>query len=249
MFGEGRYLHSGENPFLPISIVIPAHNEEKYLGATLESLRDAVEELNVVAEIIVVNDGSTDQTAEIARQADARVINVELRNIGAVRNAGAAAAIHPWLLFVDADTLVPAKTLGATLVQLANGDSGGGACVDIPDKETLHFFKVWIYYAVVSFWQVLGGWAAGCYMYCRKDLFDSFGGFDESYFAAEEYFFSKQLKTRGNFRLVRTPVLTSARKLHGYSIWQLMRFLLLPLISLSMFRSRFGLELLYQDRR
>ena len=249
MIGEGAYLDESNGQFLPLSIVIPAHNEEKYLRPTIKALKKAVTKLEIVAEIIVVNDASTDLTREVAVEAGARVVDVELRNIGAVRNAGAAAAQHPWLLFVDADTTVPVETLKATLHQLAGGDSGGGARVDLPDKDTLFFMKLWIYYGLVILWQVIGGWAAGCYMYCRKDLFDSFGGFDEEYFAAEEYFFSKQLKSLGEFRLVRPPVITSSRKLHSYSMWQLARFLFLPLMTFSLFRNRRGLELLYEDQR
>lgn len=51
-----------------------------------------------------------------------------------------------------------------------------------------------MYIAVVLGWQVIGGWTAGCYMYCRKELFDSLGGFDEDYFAGKELSFSRQLK-------------------------------------------------------
>ncbi|MFT5300400.1 MAG: hypothetical protein ACI87E_002483 [Mariniblastus sp.] len=48
-----------------------------------------------------------------------------------------------------------------------------------------------IYLSAVVVWQVIGRWAAGCYMFCCKADFDSFGGFDEQYFAAEELFFSR----------------------------------------------------------
>lgn len=250
LYGEGYLLNENANPFEGVSIVVPAHNEAKYLGNTLKSIRLAVETLRLVAEVIVVDDDSTDETSRIAEDAGAKVVSVSLRNIGAVRNAGAAAATFPWLVFVDADTEVPVSTLLASLQNLADGDSGGGARVDLPDRDDLFFLKRWMFYAVTLVWHIAGGWAAGCYMYCRKDLFDSFGGFDEQYFAAEELFFSRQLMARGRFRLVKTPVMTSSRKLHAYSLWELCRFVTLPMLTWGgVFKSKRGLELLYEDQR
>ncbi|MEL7499860.1 MAG: glycosyltransferase [Planctomycetota bacterium] len=250
MYGEGQLIVEDPNLVEGVSIVIPARNEANYIRKTVEAIQKAIDELEIVAEIIVVNDDSTDQTADIAIEAGARVIDVQLRNIGAVRNAGAAEAIYPWLIFVDADTLVPAATIAATLHQLAGGDSGGGARVELPNPEKLFFVKRWMFYAVVLFWHVLGGWAAGCYMFCRKELFDSFGGFNEEYFAAEEYFFSKQLKALGEFRLVRPAVITSARKLENYSVLQLVKLVTMPLLNFgSLFQSRRGLDILYEDQR
>lgn len=250
MYGEASIIDDSPRPFEGVSIVIPAHNEEQYLGDTLDAINRAIEDLKIVAEVIVVNDDSTDRTAEIARDRLATVVDVSLRNIGAVRNAGAQQARYPWLIFIDADTSVPTKTLAGTLANLADGDAGGGAKVDLPDRAQLFFLKRWMFYLVLLIWQIVGKWAAGCYMYCQKEMFDDFGGFDEDYYAAEEYFFSCQLKARGPFRLVQHPVMTSSRKLHSYSVWELARFLLVPMLSMgNMFKSKRGLELLYEDRR
>ena len=249
MYGKGELLLS-EEQFEAVSFVIPAHNEAQYLRPTLKAIHRAIEKLELIAEVIVVNDASTDDTAEIARDNGAVVINVDLRNIGAVRNAGANTTSYPWIIFVDADTQIPIDTVRASLQHLANGGAGGGAHVAIPNPEQLFFAKRWMYYLVVIVWQVLGRWAAGCYMFCRRDLFEQFGGFDENYFAAEEYFFSRQLKQRGRFQIVRPPVLTSARKLHAYSTWELVRFLLIPMLNFrQLFQSKRGLELLYEDQR
>lgn len=233
-----------------VSFVIPAHNESKCLKATLETLIAAANELEIRHEIIVVNDASTDNTAEIAREVGVIVVDVRLRNIGAVRNAGAEAARYPWLVFQDADTIVPARTIAQSLKALQGGCVGGGAHVELDIADGIPWSKLWIFYAVSLAWLTMGRWAAGCYMFCRRDVFESFGGFDESYFACEEYFFSRQLKARGRFQLVRPAVQTSSRKFHGYSTLELLRFLTLPFLnSAAKFRSQVGLELLYQDNR
>ena len=88
-----------------ISFVIPAYNEEQYLGRTLEQLIESAEAVGEPYEIIVVADGCTDGTADVARQHGTRLLEVELRHIAAVRNAGAGVATGDLFIFVDADTL------------------------------------------------------------------------------------------------------------------------------------------------
>lgn len=249
LIAEGRFLSTTEPPWQPVSFVIPAHNEAKCLQRTIESIQAAALEAEIRWEIIVVNDASVDATAEIAQGLGAKVVDVSLRNIGAVRNAGAKEAQYDWIFFVDADTLLPPATLAAALKALAAGAVGGGARVDLDDYD-LFWVKRLMYYSVVMAWLVLGRWAAGCFMFCRREAFESFGGFDESYFAAEELWFSVQLKQRGRFQLVREPVVTSARKLQRYSTWQLLRFVTSPLWSFTKpLQTRQGLDILYQDQR
>lgn len=89
---------------LPPSVIIPALNEAAGLAATLGSVRRAI----AGAEVIVVDGGSTDGTGELARQQGARVIAAE-RGRGRQCAAGATAARGALLLFLHADTLLPAN--------------------------------------------------------------------------------------------------------------------------------------------
>ena len=75
-----------------ISFVVPAFNEETVLGRTLDSVHAAAAGSGHQYEVIVVDDASTDRTAEIARARGARVVAVAHRQIAAVRNAGARVA-------------------------------------------------------------------------------------------------------------------------------------------------------------
>jgi glycosyltransferase involved in cell wall biosynthesis len=108
-----------------ISFVVPAYNEERLVGRTLEALHDAARAVAEPYELIVVDDGSVDETAAIADANGARVVRVQFRHIARTRNAGAHAAVGDPLIFVDADTIVPAATVRATIEALRQGAVGG----------------------------------------------------------------------------------------------------------------------------
>ncbi|MBC5810545.1 MAG: glycosyltransferase family 2 protein [Candidatus Eremiobacteraeota bacterium] len=85
---------------LPISVVVPAYNAEAFIGTTLASV---LAQTRLPAEIIVVDDGSTDRTGEIAGALGARVVRQPNRGPAGARNGGLAAATQPWIAFIDAD--------------------------------------------------------------------------------------------------------------------------------------------------
>ena len=88
----------------PISVVIPAFNEERYIGDAIESV---LAQTLPASEVIVVDDGSTDETAAIAAGYEGvRVLSQPNRGLGAARNAGFAASSGELLAFHDADDLM-----------------------------------------------------------------------------------------------------------------------------------------------
>ncbi|HEY3662058.1 MAG TPA: putative molybdenum carrier protein [Chthoniobacterales bacterium] len=193
-----------------LSFVIPAHNEEHELPQTLRALRRAVDAAGEPFELIVVDDASTDATAEIARSFGARVISIERRQIAASRNAGAHAARGDILFFVDADThIAPGHVTGA-LAALAQGCIGGGARVEMEGRLPL-FTRILVRVFCVVYFGT--GFGAGAFLFTRRADFEGAGGFDEQYFAGEEIYFSLALRKRGRFKILREPVITSARKL------------------------------------
>ena len=90
-----------------LSIIIPAFNEERLIERCLQSISVSLVANftpGVTSEIIVVDNNSTDKTADLARQAGAQVVFEPINQIGRARNAGAAEATGDWLLFLDADS-------------------------------------------------------------------------------------------------------------------------------------------------
>ena len=213
------------------ALIVPAWNEEAVIAQTVGQLRAVAEELGLPYELVVVDDASSDRTAELAAAAGARVVRVEKRQIAAVRNAGAAATTAPWLVFVDADTWVPETVLRHALLELGSGAVGGGSRVAFDGRGhplAEGFFEA---FKVLWYSQEL---AAGCFLFARRDAFEAAGGFDERWFAGEEYWLSRALKERGRFAFLREEVVSSARKQRaGHGIGMLLRLLGLTVLFLA----------------
>ena len=231
-----------------VSVIIPARDEEAELPATLASVADALDGAGVEGETVVVDDASTDRTAEIARESGATVVAVALHNIAAVRNAGAAAAAGDLLVFLAADTRLPAETLRAAVREAAGGAVGGGATLTWDRRPNpASRFCSWLFLLV---WQGVLGYACGCFVFARRADFEAVGGFDPAYFAAEERFLTEALRRRGRFAIVRPPVVTSARKMRLFSTGRLIA-IAVPALFFGRHRlkRREGLELLYDAPR
>jgi glycosyltransferase involved in cell wall biosynthesis len=230
-----------------ISFVVPAHNEERFIGPTLTSILSAAEVVGEPFEVIVVDDASTDRTAELAAQHGANVIHVSHRQIAAARNAGARVARGDILFFVDADTLANLAALRAALDALRWGAVGGG-CLARFDGVVPLWVRFLFYPAVVVASRLLG-LVGGCFLFCTRAAFESVGGFCERYYAAEEAAFTQALKRIGRFAVPRPVVITSGRKLRAHSAWQIMRVVSRWVVAgPESFARREGLEIWYGER-
>lgn len=120
-----------------LSFIVPAYNEERWIGKCLSSIRTTMALVAEPYEVIVVDDASTDATSQIAQRIGARTLRVEHRKISAVRNAGAAAACGQVFFFVDADTQVNERVVSAALAVLRAGAAGGGCVFDFDGPTPL----------------------------------------------------------------------------------------------------------------
>jgi glycosyltransferase involved in cell wall biosynthesis len=195
-----------------ISFIVPAHNEEACLGRTLEAIRGSADGLALAYEIIVVNDASKDRTAEIARQHNARVVDVQHRQIAATRNSGARPATGDRLFFVDADTIINSRVVAKALDKMDRGAAGGGATVRFEDSVPLYarLLLLWM-----NMFMRLLGMTGGAFMFCTRSAFDAVGGFDERLFGAEDAAMCWALKREGRFVVLWDHVMTSGRRARG----------------------------------
>ena len=230
-----------------ISFIIPAYNEEHLIGRTLSAVGDATHALGEPAEVIVVDDASTDRTAAIAREHGARVVSVHCRQIAGTRNAGARAAVGELLVFVDADTLVTEGAVRAAIAAMRGGAVGGGCAFRFDGPLPLYGRVVAAVavplYRVVRF-------ASGCFLFCTREAFRAAGGFDETLFGAEEAALSQALRLQGRFVILRESVTTSGRKLRAYSGREFLILMARLLLGGPKgVRRRAGLDVWYGERR
>jgi glycosyltransferase involved in cell wall biosynthesis len=104
-----------------LSIVLPCLNEAETLEVCLRKARRSLEELGVVGEVIVADNGSTDGSQDIARANGARVVDVSKRGYGAALTAGIEAASGEYVLMADADDSYALDDLGGFLAKLRAG--------------------------------------------------------------------------------------------------------------------------------
>ena len=112
----------------PISVIIPAFNEEKSVKSQVEAVRKILDVSEINHEIIVVDDGSQDRTAAEAMTGQARVLqHTENRGYGAAIKTGIRAAKNDIIVITDADGTYPANQIPALVAQLENADMVVGA--------------------------------------------------------------------------------------------------------------------------
>lgn len=204
-----------------ISFVVPAHNEQACLPRTLAAIHESAHATGRPYEIIVVDDASTDATAEIARQHNARVISVNHRQIAATRNSGARAARGERIFFVDADTIINPQAVAAALRAMDEGAVGGGGAALVDRSEIVPLYIRLISF-IGAFAPKLLGFTGGAFMFCTRPAFQATGGFNERLYWSEEGSFALALKREGRFFVPWQPVTTSGRRFRKTSGGQLM---------------------------
>ena len=111
-----------------VSVIIPAYNEETAVHLVIADLLRILKASNIEAEIIVVDDGSTDDTARVASTAGARVIQHRSnRGYGSALKTGIVAARNDLIAITDADGTYPPEYIPALLSELEHADMVVGA--------------------------------------------------------------------------------------------------------------------------
>ncbi|KUO39812.1 MAG: hypothetical protein APZ16_01300 [Candidatus Hadarchaeum yellowstonense] len=193
-----------------ITIVVPALNEEKLIGQTLKNARGVAPE----AELIVVDSGSRDKTAEIAGEY-ARVYR-HVGNVAQARNFGAKMAAGEIIIFLDADTLITRQFVDEVIKAFRDpGVVGAGGFImphfkGVLTEMVFYFFN----FLVMASFAFLGPFLAGTCVAYKRDPFFEVGGFDESLLASEDFDLCRRISRKGRVVFLRgVTVRTSRRRL------------------------------------
>ena len=200
-WAQDRLSKPGGQPWL--SIIIPTHNEQEYLAATLGSAL-ACENI----EVIVVDAKSSDRTAEIAKKLAVRFLEAEPSRGGQL-NRGAEQARADTLLFLHADTLLPpdyAAHVSAVLNQPKISAGAFDLKIDAPG---------WAFRLIEQAVYLRSRWLEQPYgdqaIFMRKTIFHQCGGFPNLPYM-EDYTMLSRLRKLGSIRIANAFVFTSARR-------------------------------------
>jgi glycosyltransferase involved in cell wall biosynthesis len=207
-----------------ISLVIPAYNEAALLPRlldTIDAARDRFAGGRDAVEIIVADNGSTDDTAAIARARGCVVAPVEKRMIAAARNGGAAKATAPILCFVDADMQIHPDTFTAIARAMADPRFVGGATGVTMERWSA---GIAITFAAILPLVWLTNMDTGVVFMRRADFLET-GGYPEGRHYAEDIAMLWKLirlgRSRGQrmTRLRAFKSIASTRKFDRYGDW------------------------------
>lgn len=190
-----------------VSIIIPAHNEENYIRQTLEAVhRQSLRDF----EIVVVTNGCTDHTPNIARDLCDQLIVMPERGLSRARNLGAQAARGKILIFLDADTLLEPHALD-TIIRQFTPECAAGTLKGSPDIGRPSYKLM---YALKNFQHRCGlhEGSSGVIL-CWKEHFLATGGFDEALHVTENSDLIRKLRFFGKYKFIGdTAVTTSMRR-------------------------------------
>jgi len=182
-----------------LSIIIPTFNEEKFLPHLLESLQKQT--FNDF-EIIVADNNSTDATRSIALKAGVRVVKGGLPARG--RNNGAKVAQGEWLLFLDADVILPFDFLEKAMAEIYEQNVFIASCLIKPLSDRridkfLHNVVNLYFRATKKFFPH----APGFCIFVKKEFHQLVGGFNEKLKLAEDHDYVLRSSKIGNFDFLR----------------------------------------------
>ena len=178
-----------------VSIIIPAYNEERNLPVLLDSLDMCLEDANLDYNVTVIDNNSTDRTADIARQRGIACISSDASTVSKLRNTGVANTDGKILVFLDADTEVTlrwAKRLPVVLEFLTGNPGTLTGCPYSISDASNWIEKYWFKNLVNNKEYVVGG-----NMVITRKLFDDINGFDEGLVSGEDYDLSMRAAASG----------------------------------------------------
>ena len=194
-----------------ISVIVPVLNEEKTIAASLQALLTLTP-----CEIIIADGGSADRTLELAKSFPVKVISSE-RGRGGQMNRGAAEARGDVLLFLHADTRLPASALNDIDAALNEPRYVGGRFdVELAGDHWL----LPLVGRLISYRSRLSKVATGDQaLFVRREVFERMGGFPDMPLL-EDIAFCRTLKRLGDVACLRSRVVTSARRWEVDGVWR-----------------------------
>lgn len=191
-----------------LSVIIPAYQAEKYIAQAVDSVRS--QNWAGETEIIVIDDGSADNTAAAAEALGVQVIRKSQGGAASARNAGLRAAAGDLVLLLDADDVLTAGALSAmyAAMQEKEVDAVFAMAEDFISPELTEAQKAELRPRTAPY----GGVLPGCSL-IRRTVFETIGLFDDTMKSGETVAWQLKLRDAG-LKTAQIPFVTLKRRLH-----------------------------------
>jgi cellulose synthase/poly-beta-1,6-N-acetylglucosamine synthase-like glycosyltransferase len=219
---------------MKLSIIVPAHNEEQYIGKCLSSL---LNQTYKDYEIIVVNDGSTDRTEAIVKDLQKKSKKIKLisfkegHSAAFARNRGAEKAKGGILVFIDADQFVKKDFLNRIAKNFENKKIGaitgkvlGASKTFIGKCFAARKMVYWVTRQTKK--QISNELPLFGILAIRKKIFSELGGYDENLFYLEDFIFLEKFRKKYLYSLLFDPSIITyhydpadLNEFYRYSLW------------------------------
>lgn len=203
--GLRTVLHSMDSK--KVTIVIPCYNQAHYLPDAIESALDQT----IPCEVIVVNDGSLDNTSEIAKKYHVKLIEKENGGLSSARNAGIREAQGEYILTLDADDIITSdfieKTIGIDDIVGTQQQEFGDSHTLWTNPNTHPKFEDFKHHNQIN-----------CCSLFKKEIWEKVGGYDETMRLGYEdwFFWMKATKAGYTVTIIHEPLFFYRK--HGYSM-------------------------------
>lgn len=207
-----------------ISFVVPAYNEERHLATTLAAIVEEIKRAGCVAEVIVVNNASTDNTGNVAAAfPEVIVIHEPVKGLVQARRAGFQRATGKLVANVDADTIVTQGWLNRVLGEFRRHPdlvalSGPYIYYDVPKRTRAAVRAFYVvgygFYMLNRFVLRVGSMLQGGNFVVRREALEAIGGYNPLFtFYGEDTDLARRLNAVGAVRFTfRLPALSSGRR-------------------------------------
>lgn len=200
-----------------VSVVIPAFNEEKYLGETLKRLNKQ-EHYGFDFEVIVADAHSTDKTVEIAKKYGAKIVSVPKINPATARQLAVKKSSGEIICCIDADTLVPKNHLSTIIEEFTKDPKAVGLTGIIEGSggnRLVNFVYKWgnTFFSRLNFLLGKTGFQGQSFAF-RKSAFLKIGGFNTSLHTGEDFDLGCRMSKVGKIKFVpKTFGISSTRRI------------------------------------
>ena len=209
-----------------ISIIIPAHNEEKYIKKTLNRIKDSTYQ---DYEVIVVANGCNDSTESLVKKFFKKNINyfnssfksLSTANVSKARNYGAKHSKGEILIFLDADILISKDTLEKIVLKFTK-EYSLGATRFIPDTNKVIYWIIAKWHDFLHRTNIYKGFNG--VVICHRDDFFKYGKFNEEKEILELKDFKKRLVKRGKYIVIPTNTIVSMRRYERWGLFSSIGF-------------------------